>query len=131
MEKEIDIFIKTPFKSYVKASAIFDTEKKSIRIKDDKDANDKYVTLDLRLTIEEDVKSITKDIEEHKAIDPEKYSGYDPKDIELDNIKVENNYILCTYTVNAGDYRRLCVGNLSEIYLGFAYPPAYCGKVCW
>ena len=138
MEDRITIYIKTPFNTFVKTYGMFNTNDKYLTIMCDKDPKDNEVYIDLSVVIDEDVKSIIKDVNEHKETNYEKYHDYDANDIKLDEIRLENGYITCHYTINAGTYRRFCVGFLSKVmpkngirHTYLAYPPTYRGGVCW
>ena len=136
MERNIDLLIHTPFNTFIKKSVVFNDKNRSVYIPDDNDLNGKVVVLELGTSIREDIESITKDVEEHKDKDPEKYGLYDTNDIMLESIKIYGDKAVCNYTINAGDYRRICVGVMSSIYrhnekCWFTFPPMYSGEVCW
>lgn len=138
MQKNIELYIQTPFRSYIRTTASFDTESKILTVNDDKDLNGRTVDVDLSVAISVDINSIKCDVYEHKVEDKEKYAAYDVSDITLENVKINGQYLVCTYSINAGDYRRLCVGKLAAIFavvdkrnLYVASPQPYNGEVCW
>lgn len=138
MQKNIELYIQTPFRSYIRTTASFDTESNVLTVNDDKDLNGRTVDVDLSVAINTDIISIKCDVYEHKEEDKEKYAAYDVSDITLENVKINGQYLVCTYSINAGDYRRLCVGKLASIfavmgernrYMAASQP--YNGEVCW
>lgn len=138
--QQIPVLVETPFNSFIATTAEYNPDKRTLLIKDDNDLNGRVTTVDLSLTMDEDLVSIRRDILDKQRTGGEQYSAYDPSDIVLDNVKVKGRFVQCTYTVNAGTYRRLCVGLLSEVSKDsrggcfnhyFTYVPAYSGKVCW
>ena len=138
MKTSIVIYIKTPFNTFVKSSGVFYTDDKHHTIMDDKNPTDNETYIDLSVVIDEDIKSIIKDVNEHIKSDYEKYHNYNVNDIKLDNIKIEGEHITCNYTIDAGTYRRICVGFPSKVmpkngirHTYLAYPPTYKGGVCW
>lgn len=136
MERNIELLIKTPFDSFIKKSVVFNDENKNVYIPDDNDLNGKVIVLDVSTTIREDIESITEDVNKRKLDDPERYGDYDTHDIVLEKIKIMGDTAVCNYTINAGDYRRICVGITSNVYKDnnkhyFTFPPMYNGKVCW
>ena len=136
-DKPIDVLVQTPFGSYIKTTATLSGE--TLHINDDNDLNGRQIHINLALVIKADLASIRADIAEQQKSYPDIYKDCDPDDITLDNVKIKRgDYILCTYTVNVGTYRRICVGILSNVDKDcrqrnhyFAYPPVYSGKVCW
>lgn len=139
INKQIPVLVETPFNSFVSTNAGYNPNNRTLLIKDGGDLNERNVTVNLSLAMDEDLVAIRRDILDKKRTGDEKYADYDPSDIVLENVKIKGRFVQCTYTVNAGVYRRLCVGLLSEVSKDaraghdhyFAYVPAYSGKVCW
>lgn len=137
MQKNIELYIRTPFRTRVRQIASYNTDDQVLTIKDDKDLNGSTVDVALALAIQKDKESISRDIERHKAADSEKYAAYDPSDIVLEYVQLEGDIVTCVYSVNAGDYRRLCIGipcrvmKQTNTHNYFIYPISYVGEVCW
>lgn len=135
--KTIEIYTKTPFGVYAKSYCSYDEETKQITMTERGETSSDKTIIDLSLTIINDIKSIQEDVNVHKSSDYEKYKDYDINDIILENIKIQGEKVICNYTINAGSYRRICVGmpsdviknTFSKVYV--VCPPSYCGKVCW
>lgn len=133
----IEIYTKTPFGIYVKSCCLYDENTKRITMTDKGEISSDKTIIDLRLAIENDIKSITEDVNAHKLSDRERYKDYDIDDIVLESIKIQGEKIVCCYTINAGDYRRSCVGVVSDVVKNkytneyIVCPPVYSGKVCW
>ena len=138
MKTSIDIYIKTPFNTFVKSNGLFDETEKTLSIIDSKDLNGNETVIDMSVIMETDINSIITDVQIHKGALPNKYKDYNENDIRLESLVIDGDNITCNYTINAGSYRRCCVGfvakamsKVGERRTYFVYPPTYRGGVCW